>query len=225
MVMLVSSNVSAMNPYALEFKPSPPAHDEQTAESFAAAFKDCPPPGLPARSRTEVAVNMSPLAGEFLPVDHGLQGSSTSHPERLDLHVSAGLEVTAAEFMACSPLVPMKLSEPAWVKDLQAASGHFEEGSACVVSGSLGQAALDASRKLAQATACPAWATQEAWLRWRASHGGAMASSDVSTARGCSSGSSSGRSAVDEPEVDWQDVDAAPADGQTSEDESSVGGP
>lgn len=213
-----------MNPYAVEFKPSPPAQDKQAVESLPEAFEDRPPPGLLARSTNEVAVHASPFANEFLPVARGFQGSPTSPPERLDPCVSAGLEVTAEEFMACSPFVPMKLLEPAWVKDLQAAPRLFEGGGACVVSGRLGQAALDASRTLAQATACPAWATQEAWLRWRAARG-AMAGSEASTAQGCSSSSSSGRSAVDEPEVDWQDSDTAPAGRETSEDEGSGGAP
>lgn len=223
MVMLISGNVSSMNPYAVEFKPSPSELGKQAVESLPEAIKDCAPPGLSVRSTIEPIVHVSPFASEFLPAACGFRGSSTTPLERLDLSVSEGLEVTVEEFRACSPFVPMKLLEPTWVKDLQAAPGRFQDGGARVVSGCLGQAALDASRLLARATDSPAWATQEAWLRWRAARDAAV-SSEAPTTRGGSSGSSSGRSATDEPEVDWQDSDTSPGR-ETSEDERSVGTP
>jgi len=207
-----------MNPLAREFNPCVPVQEKDMVESVVFPFEECQPSGQCAWQPQEGSVDMSPYADEFWPVDHGSQGTATSSPELHDLHVSgAGFELTSKatqDFVACPPSLPMRLPEPAWVKDLEAAPhGRFEDGGACLVSGSSGQAALDLSRKLAQATAFPAWATQEAWLRWRAMHG-AIACSEVSTGQSGASETSHGRSVADEAEFDWQDSDIAPALGE-----------
>lgn len=213
-----------MNPYASEFDPCAPAPEQDMPESALTTSEDCLPSELCAWPSSHGAVDVNPYALELWPVAQGGQGSSTISPQLRDVHISsAGFEVTSKtteDFMACSPNMPMKLSAPAWVKDLHVASGRFDDRGACMVSGSSGQAALEFSRQLAQATAYPAWATQDAWLKWRAMHG-AITCSEVSTGQGCTSENSYGRSAADEADFDFHESDAAPAAGETSDDEGS----
>jgi len=210
---------SNMSPYACDFDPCLSVPEQDLSEPSLTTPEDNPASGLISWLSTEgVTTHVKELFTQ------GVQGSPAISPQIRDLHISsAGFEVTSKtteDFMACSWNMPMKLSEPDWVQDLRA-QRRFDDRDACVVSGNSGQAALELSRKLAQTKACPAWSTRDAWLKWRAMHG-AIACSEVSTGRGCMSENSSAsleRSAADEAEFDCQEPEAAPAVGETSEDE------
>lgn len=219
-----SAIAANMSSYACEFDPRLSEPEQDLSDPSLTMLEDNLASGLRAWLSTEGVVDITTYANELWLLTQGVQGSPAISPQLRDLHISsAGFEVTSKtteDFMACSPDMPMKLSEPAWVKDLRA-QRRFDDMDACVVSGSSGQAALELSRKLAQTTAFPAWNTRDAWLKWRAMHG-AIACSEVSTGRGCTSENSFNsfeRSAADEAEFERQEPEAAPAAGESSEDE------